>query len=170
MSAPERGVDVVEPVRVSVTVAASIERAWAVYTDGYGSWYPREHFIGAGPADTVLIEPYVGGRWYEKQPDGTEPEWGRVLAWEPPGRLVLSWTVGGDWKHDPDPAHASEVEVRFTAEAPDRTRVDVEHRGIERHGDGAASIHGGVSDAADGHALYLRRFAAAVAGREPADS
>lgn len=109
-------------VRRSVTVAAPVERAWAVYTEGYGSWYPKDHYIGAEPAETVLIEPFAGGRWFEKQADGSEPEWGRVLVWDPPHRLVLSWMVGGDWQHDPDPAHASEVEVRFVAESPDRTR------------------------------------------------
>ena len=159
--------DPVRPVRASVTVAAPVERAWQVYTGGYGSWEPKGHFIGTGPAETVLIEPYQGGRWYERSADGSEPEWGRVLAWEPPHRLVLSWMVGGDWQHDPDPAHASEVEVRFVADGPERTRVELEHRRIERHGEGAASILGGVSDEGQGHPLYLRRFAAAVEGRNP---
>jgi uncharacterized protein YndB with AHSA1/START domain len=159
------GVSTFAPVRRSVTVSAPVERAFGIYTADYGRWYPKEHFIGAGPAETVVIEPYPGGRWYEKQPDGSEPEWGRVLVWQPPHRLVLSWTVGGDWKHDPDPAHASEVEVRFSPVGPDRTLVELEHRGIERHGGGAASIHGGVSDDDYGHAFYLRRFAAAAEGR-----
>lgn len=156
----------IAPVRATVTVAAPVERAWRVYTQEYASWYPKGHFIGAGPAETVAFEPYVGGRWYERSPDGTELLWGRVLAWEPPYRLLLAWMVGGDWKSDPDPARASEVEVRFVAEGPDRTRVELEHRHIERHGAGADSILGGVSDESQGHPLYLRRFAAAVEGRE----
>lgn len=152
-------------VRRSVTVKAPVQRAWDVYTAGYGSWYPKEHFLGAGPAETVGYEPWTGGRWYERQPDGTELMWGRVLSWEPPGRLLLAWMVGGDWQCDPDPAHASEVEVTFTALDAEHTEVVLEHRGIERHGDGAGSIERGVSDDSMGHALYLRRYAAAIEGR-----
>lgn len=155
----------VQPVRAAVTVAAPIEKAWRVYTAEYASWYPKGHFIGAGPAETVEYEPWVGGRWFERTPDGAELLWGRVLAWEPPHRLLLAWMVGGDWTTDPDPAHASEVEVRFTAEGPDRTRVELEHRHLERHGAGAASVLAGVADEDQGHPLYLRRFAAAAEGR-----
>jgi uncharacterized protein YndB with AHSA1/START domain len=152
------------PVRVSITVAAPVERAWTVYTEQYGSWYPKAHFLGSQPAETLLIEPHEGGRWYEKQADGSEPEWGRVLVWQPPHRLVLSWTTGADWKPDPDPAHWSEVEVLFRAVAGG-TRVDLEHHGIGRLGDGARSIFEGVSHEDYGHPLYLRRFAAAAEGR-----
>ncbi len=155
------GIGTVAPVRASVTVAAPVERAWKVYTEDYGSWYPKGHFIGSGPAETVAFEPYVGGRWYERSPDGTELVWGKVLAWEPPHRLVLAWMVGGDWQHDPDPAHASEVEVRFVADGPGRTRVELEHRGIERHGDGWGSVLTGVSGAG-GWGTILERYAAAA--------
>jgi uncharacterized protein YndB with AHSA1/START domain len=153
-----------EPVRASITVSAPIEKAWLVYTERYGSWYPKEHYLGDAPAETVVIEPYAGGRWFERQADGSEPEWGRVLAVEPPRRLLLSWAVGGDWKPDPDPAHHSEIEVRFTAVAGG-TRVDLEHRHLDRHGDGASSVIDGVSDERYGHPLYLRRFSAAAEGR-----
>jgi uncharacterized protein YndB with AHSA1/START domain len=152
------------PVRASIVVAAPVEKAWRVYTEQYGSWYPKGHFLGDGPAETVVIEPHAGGRWYEKQPDGSEPEWGRVLTWQPPHRLVLSWTIGADWKPDPDPAHWSEVEVLFSAVAGG-TRVDLEHRYLGRLGDAAASIHDGVSHPDFGHPYYLRRFAAAAEGR-----
>lgn len=152
-------------VRRSITVKAPVQRAWDVYTAGYGSWYPKEHFLGAAPAETVEYEPWAGGRWFERQTDGTELLWGKVRAWEPPGRLVLAWMVGGDWQCDPDPEHASEVEVTFTAVDPEHTEVVLEHRDIERHGSGAASIAGGVSDDSMGHALYLRRFAAVIEGR-----
>jgi uncharacterized protein YndB with AHSA1/START domain len=154
----------VPPVRASVTVAAPVEKAWRVYTEQYGTWYPKDHFLGDQPAETVIIEPHEGGRWYEKQADGSEPDWGRVLAWEPPHRLVLSWTTGADWKPDPDPAHWSEVEVLFSAVAGG-TRVDLEHRFIGRLGDGASPIFEGVSHPDYGHPFYLRRFAAAAEGR-----
>lgn len=154
-----------EPVRASITVQAPVEKAWQVYTEQYGSWYPKDHFLGAGPADTVIIEPYAGGRWYERQADGSEPEWGRVLAWEPPGRLLLSWAIGGDWQPDPDETHHSEIEVTFTA-VDGGTRVDLEHRHLERHGDGTESVLQGVSGT-DGHPLYLRRYADAVEERQP---
>ena len=153
-----------EPVRVSVDVGAPVEKAWTVYTEQYGTWYPKDHHLGAQPAQTVVIEPWVGGRWYEKQADGTEPVWGHVLAWEPPGRLVLSWAVGGDWQHDPDPAHHSEIEVTFTPIGTG-TRVVLEHRHLDRHGDGTASVRAGVAGEG-GFPLYLRRFAAATEGRE----
>jgi uncharacterized protein YndB with AHSA1/START domain len=152
------------PVRASVTVVAPVEKAWRVYTEQYGSWYPKDHFLGDRPAETVLIEPREGGRWYERQADGSEPEWGRVLAWQPPTRLVLSWTTGAGWKPDPDPAHWSEVEVLFSA-VPEGTRVDLEHHYLGRLGDGAESIVSGVSHPDHGHLFYLRRFAAATEGR-----
>jgi len=152
-----------EPVRVSVDVGAPVEKAWTVYTEQYGTWYPKEHHLGAVPAETVVIEPWVGGRWYEKQADGGEPEWGRVLAWEPPGRLVLSWAIGGDWQPDPDPTHHSEIEVSFTA-TDGGTRVVLEHRHLQRHGEGAGSVRRGVAGP-EGFPLYLRRFAAATEGR-----
>lgn len=152
------------PVRASITVAAPIEKAWRVYTEQYGTWTPKDHFLGDGPAEDVVIEPYAGGRWYERHTDGSEPEWGAVLAWEPPARLLLSWRIGPDWKPDPVPAHWSEVEVRFTA-VGDETRVDLEHRHIGRLGAGTGSIYGGVSNEDYGHPFYLRRFAAAAEGR-----
>jgi uncharacterized protein YndB with AHSA1/START domain len=158
------GAVAVPPVRASVTVAAPVEKAWRVYTAEYGSWYPKSHFIGDQPAETVVIEPFEGGRWYEQHADGSQPEWGRVLTWRPPHRLVLSWTTGAGWKPDPDPEHWSEVEVLFT-EVPDGTRVDLEHRFLARLGDAAAEIADGVSHPDFGHPYYLRRFAAAAEGR-----
>lgn len=154
-----------QPVRRSITVKAPVQRAWDVYTAGYGDWCPKEHHLGREQADTVGYEPWVGGRWFERQADGTELQWGKVLAWEPPGRLVLAWMIGGDWKPDPDESHASEVEVLFTALDAETTEVVLEHRNLERHGDGAESVAAGVSDDDDGYAWYLRRFAAAAEGR-----
>lgn len=127
-------------VRRSVVVDADPARAFRVFTAEFGSWWPMSHHIGATDPVDVVIEPETGGRWYERGTDGVECDWGRVLAHEPPHRLLLSWHLQADWEPDPDPARASEIEVRFTAEADGRTRVDLEHRALHRHGDGAASI------------------------------
>jgi uncharacterized protein YndB with AHSA1/START domain len=132
-------------VRKTVTVAASQERAFEVYTARFGSWWPKEHHIGAADMATCAFEPKVGGRWYETGVDGSECDWGRVLVWDPPHRVVHTWQLQGDWQYDPDPAKASEVEIRFVAEGPNRTRVELEHRLFERHGEGAESVRTGVS-------------------------
>jgi uncharacterized protein YndB with AHSA1/START domain len=120
-------------VRKTVTVRASQERAFTVFTEGFSTWWPTEHHIGTADLADAIIEPFAGGRYYEKGVDGSECDWGSVLAYDPPDRLVISWHLQGDWKYDPDPAKASVVEVRFIAEAPDRTRVELDHRHIERH-------------------------------------
>jgi uncharacterized protein YndB with AHSA1/START domain len=112
-------------------------------------------------ADFVL-EPKVGGRWYEVGTDGTECDIGRVIAFDPPGRVVIAWHLNAAWQYDPDPEHASEFEVRFVAEGPNTTRVEVEHRNFERHGDGAEGVRGGV-DAPEGWGYCLDQFAKALA-------
>jgi uncharacterized protein YndB with AHSA1/START domain len=111
-------------------------------------------------ADAV-IEPKAGGRWYERGTDGVECDWGQVLAYEPPARVLLSWHLQGDWSYDPDPARASEVEVRFVAEAPDVTRVELEHRHIERHAD-PEQVRAGI-DSPGGWVGILAGYAEAVA-------
>jgi uncharacterized protein YndB with AHSA1/START domain len=133
------------PVRSSITVAVPRERAFEVFTSQFGAWWPREYSIGASELADFIVEPRAGGRWYEVGVDGTECDTGRVIAFDPPDRLVLAWHLDGTWQYDPDPAHASEVEVRFIAEEPTRTRVELEHRGFERHGDHAAAVQEGVS-------------------------
>ena len=122
----------VEPVRKSVTVATSIERAFAVFTDGIDGWWPRTHHIGKTPMVKSVIEPRVGGRWFATHEDGSETDTGVVVAYEPPHRVVLTWQLDADWKYDPH--FRTEVEVVFTAEADKRTRVDLTHRGLEAYG------------------------------------
>ena len=148
-------------VHKTITVAASQERAFEVYTAGFGSWWPKEHHIGTADMRTGTFEPEVGGRWYETGVDGSECDWGRVLAWEPPHRLVHTWQLQGDWGFDADPAHASEVEIRFIAEGPNTTRVELTHRHFERHGDGADRVRDGVSGPS-GYDYCLANYVAAV--------
>jgi len=131
-------------VRHTIIVEAPREHAFEVFTRGIDTWWFRDHSIGKEPLQEVVMEPRAGGRVFERGIHGAECDWGRVLVWEPPSRLVVAWQIGGDWRFDPDPAHASEYEARFIAETPTRTRVDFEHRHFERHGDAARKIRDGV--------------------------
>ena len=149
----------VAPVQRSVTVAAPPERAFEVFTAGFASWWPSSHSVIQGGYEGAYIEPQVGGRWYERSRTGVEEVWGRVLVYEPPHRLVLSWLLDGEFEIDADASRATEVEVRFTPEG-DGTRVDLEHRGFERRADGAAVAEGVGADGGWGSLLEL--YAAAV--------
>ena|SRR5438067_8593476 len=150
-------------VRRSITVLASQQRAFDVFTAKFGAWWPKDYRIGPAPMADFIMEPKVDGRWYELDEDGTECDTGRVLAYEPPERVVLSWQLNEQWQFDSDPAHASEVEVRFIAEGPTQTRVELEHRGIERHGAGAESVRAAM-DAPNGWTGVLEIYANYVAG------
>ncbi len=128
------------PVRRTVMVKTSVERAFRVFTEGFDTWWPRTHHIGKSPMKKAIVEPFVGGRCYSEQEDGTDCPWGQVTAWDPPHRLALAWQITHDWGFEPDLAKASEVEVRFTPQADGSTRVDLEHRHLDRHGAGANAI------------------------------
>ena len=145
-------------IRHQVVVDAPIERAFAVFTEDFGSFKPREHnMLGVDIAETVF-ETRAGGRLFDRGVDGSECHWARVLAYEPPDRVVISWDISPQWQVETDPEKTSEVEVRFIAEGPDRTRVELEHRNLDRHLDGWQSMREGV-DSGDGWPLYLRRYA-----------
>ena len=120
-------------VRHSITVAAPQEKAFAVFTEGFDRWWPRSHKIGPEALEQAVLEGHEGGRWYERDTDGSECEWGKVLVWEPPSRLVLAWQITGEWAYDAD--LLTEVEVTFVADGPNRTVVEVQHRGLEAYGD-----------------------------------
>ena len=150
------------PVRKSVTVRASAEHAFAVFTQGFDSWWPRSHHVGESPLATAVIEGRVGGRCFGRSIDGTECPWGRVTAWEPPRRFVFAWMLDGGWKYNPDVAKASEVEVTFTPVGDGSTRVDLEHRHFERHGESGAQVRAGV-DSPNGWGDLLRLYAATAA-------
>lgn len=129
------------PVRKQITVEASPQRAFEVFTAGFGGWWPSDHHIGAADYKTAVIEPRVGGRWYEIGQDGSECDWGDVLVWDPPGRLVLAWRLSADWKYQKD--LLTELEVRFTAEGA-RTLVELEHRKLENWGAGAEQAYAAI--------------------------
>jgi len=128
------------PVRKSVTVRAAVEIAFSIFTEDFDSWWPRAHHIGSSPLRKAIIEGRVGGRCYSEQSDGTDCDWGTVLAWEPPHRLVIAWQIGGDWKYEPDIARSSEVEVRFTPGPNETTLVSLEHRYLDRVGISANAV------------------------------
>ena len=144
-------------VRHSILVEAPIEIAFSVFTDDFGSFKPREHNMLSVDIDETVFESHVGGNIYDRGVDGSECRWARVLAYEPPDRVVFSWNVSPYWQVETDPAKRSEVEVRFIAEGPERTRVELEHRHLDRHGDGWEGLRDGVA-APDGWPLYLQRY------------
>jgi uncharacterized protein YndB with AHSA1/START domain len=146
------------PVKQSVVVEAPIERAFKVFTEQFGSFKPPEHNLLAVPIAETVFEPRVGGHVYDRGTDGSECRWARVLAYEPPNRVLLSWDISPRSQIETDPHKTSEWEVRFTAEAPNRTRVELEHRKLERHGAGWEGVRDGVAGD-QGWPLYLRRYA-----------
>jgi uncharacterized protein YndB with AHSA1/START domain len=142
----------------TATVALPVDKAFAFFTDSFGSWWPAAYHIGQTDMADVVLEPREGGRWYERGVDGSECDWGRVLAWEPPYRLVVTWQVNGHWQFDDDPAHASEIEVRFTADGPEQTTVELEHRHLDRLIAGQA-IHDTIQVSGGGWTAVLQAYA-----------
>jgi uncharacterized protein YndB with AHSA1/START domain len=147
-------------IRGTVVVNAPPERAFEVFTKSFGSWWPVDYHIGQVDMADGVIEPHEGGRWYEKGTDGSECDWGRVLVWEPPNRLIVSWQINGMWQFDNDPAHASEIEVRFSPEGEEQTTVELEHRHLDRLVAGQ-EIHDVIGQGGGWNAI-LQPYAAAV--------
>lgn len=145
-------------VRMQIVVAAPIERAFRVFTEQFDRIKPREHNMLGVPIAETVFEPRVGGHVYDRGVDGSECRWARVLAYEPPHRVVISWDISPRWQIETDLDKTSEVEVRFIPEAADRTRVELEHRNLDRHGAGWESMRQGV-ESENGWPLYLQRFA-----------
>jgi uncharacterized protein YndB with AHSA1/START domain len=134
----------VTSIRKQLTVEAPQERAFRVFTANIGSWWPKDMHIGASPMRECVIEPQVNGRWYEVGEDGSSCEWGKVLHWEPPRRVLLAWQLNAQFTYDP--AFSTEVEVTFTALGPRQTRVDFEHRQLERFGESAGPLRGQMDE------------------------
>jgi hypothetical protein len=128
----------IDPVRKSVTVDVAVDRAFRVFTEGMTDWWHRGHHIGESDLKEVVLEPRSGGRWYEIGVDGSECQWGHVIRWDPPHGFTLAWQIDTEWHFDPD--LVTEVEVRFTADGPGRTNVELEHRNLERFGDAGATL------------------------------
>jgi uncharacterized protein YndB with AHSA1/START domain len=149
-------------VRTDVVVDAAQDRAFKLFTEKFDKVKPREHnMLGVDIAESVF-EPHAGGRVYDRGVDGSECQWGRVLVCEPPERIVFTWDISPQWQIESDLSRASEVEIRFIAESADRTRVELEHRCLDRHGDGWEGLRAGVEGEA-GWPLYLARYADQIA-------
>jgi uncharacterized protein YndB with AHSA1/START domain len=146
-----------EPVvRTAITVAAPIERAFKVFTEGFDRWWPREHHIGTAEMAEAVLEPRQDGRWFERGVDGSECEWGRVLAWDPPHHVAVSWHLNGEFQYDADPNRVSRVDVRFSAESATSTVVELVHSGLDRHGDTWVQLRTGISGPGGWPGLLVR--------------
>jgi uncharacterized protein YndB with AHSA1/START domain len=152
------GVRPAASVRTQIVVEAPIERAFRVFTEDFDRIKPREHNLLSVEIAETVFEPRAGGRIYDRGVDGSECQWARVLAYQPPNRVVFSWDISPQWQLETDLEKTSEVEVRFTAEGPKRTRVELEHRKLYRHGEGWEGERDAVGGD-EGWPLYLRRFA-----------
>jgi uncharacterized protein YndB with AHSA1/START domain len=151
-------------VHKSIVVDAPVERAFDVFTQQMESWWPADHHLLDAPLKEMVFEPRVGGHLYDVGTDGSECRWSRVLAYEPPTRVVFSWDINLQWQIETDLDRTSEIEITFTPEGDNRTRVELEHRNLDRHGDGWEKIREAVASP-DGWGQTLSLFAEAAAGR-----
>jgi uncharacterized protein YndB with AHSA1/START domain len=152
-------------VRRHVVVDSAVDRAFSVFTERFGDFKPPEHKLLSAPIAETIFEPRVGGHIFDRAVDGTECRWARILVYEPPVRIVFSWDISPQWTLETDLDMTSEVEVRFYEETPKRTRVELEHRGLERHGPSWEAVARAV-EGDEGWPFYLARYAALVAGTD----
>jgi uncharacterized protein YndB with AHSA1/START domain len=153
-------------VRSSIAVDAPIERAFSVFTKEMGTWWPRDHHILEGELAEMVFQPWVGGCVLDRGVDGSECRWARVLVYDPPNRVVFSWDINPQWAIESNPDKTSEVEVRFVAEGSDRTRVDLEHRNLDRHAEGWEAMRDAIASS-DGWGYGLRAFSQAAGSGAP---
>jgi uncharacterized protein YndB with AHSA1/START domain len=149
-------------ITTQIVVEAPQARAFAVFVERFDQIKPRDHNLLAVDVEETVFEPRVGGHIYDRGVDGSECHFARVLAYDPPDRFVFSWDINTHWQPETDPEKTSEVEVRFIPESDSRTRVELEHRNLDRHGEGWEGMREGV-DSDDGWPLYLRRYADVIA-------
>jgi len=152
------------PIRKTLIVRATPERAFEVFTARFDRWWPRTHYIGTSPLVRATIEPGVGGRWYSTHENGSEGAWGEVLVWEPPHRLILAWRISHEWGYVPD--LLTEVEVKFIALDDGRTRVEFEHRHLDRMGD-TPKVAETITSMDRGWGMILGKFQEVVEGAGP---
>jgi uncharacterized protein YndB with AHSA1/START domain len=150
-------------IEVSIEVDAPPDEAFRIFTEDMASWWPPEHHLLSGTLDAMIVEPRAGGHIYDRNTDGDECHWGRVLAFDPPERFRFSWAINPQWQLETDMAKTSEVEVRFVAEGSQRTRVILEHRHLDRHGEGWEGMRQGV-ESPDGWKLGLERLRDRISG------
>ena len=143
------------PIRKTLVVAATPEKAFEVFTARFDRWWPRTHYIGTSPLVRATIEPGIGGRWYSTHENGQDALWGEVLVWEPPHRLILAWRISHEWGYVP--TLLTEVEVRFIAQDDGRTRVELEHRHLDRMGD-TPQVAATITSMDQGWGMILGRF------------
>ena len=145
-----------DPVRKEIVVDAPVERAFRVFTDRFDAWWPRDHHILEAPLAKVVMEPSAGGRWYEVGTDGSQCDWGKVLVWDPPKRVLLAWQLTSQWKYDPN--FVTELEIRFIPVGVMQTRVELEHRNMDRYADQAVAMREAL-DSPQGWITHLTLFA-----------
>ncbi len=147
------------PVRKTITVKAGADQAFVVFAERMGRWWNKGHSINSSPLQDVILEPRPGGRWYERGEDGSECQWGHVIEWDPPRRLLLAWQLNAAWKFDP--SLITELEITFSPLGPDETKVDLEHRNIERYGENTEQMRAAL-DSDGGWAGLLKGYAEAA--------
>jgi uncharacterized protein YndB with AHSA1/START domain len=152
-------------VRFSIDVDVPIEHAFRVFTERLDSWWPRVHHIGEVEMAAAILEPRAGGRWYELGIDGSECDWGLVLAWDPPHHVALSWHVDGDFRHDADDTHASRVDIDFEARGDQTTTVVLEHSGLDRHGPTWRRLREGITRGWPADLQMFKRAAEVTTGK-----
>ena len=152
-------------VKRTLHLGVPIDRAFRVLTEKMGTWWLASHHIARTPFADIVVEPHAGGRWFERDADGVECDWGRVLLWNPPKQLVLAWHLQPDFQYSADASQASEVSFEFIPEGPEATRLEFEHRHIERHGEGWEKLRAGV-DSPGGWTCILAEFEKTVARPE----
>jgi hypothetical protein len=151
----------------TVLVGTAIERAFAAFAEGMGYWWPPDHHIAEAPFVDIVVQPRIGGRWYECAADGAQCDWGRVLAWDPPRHLALSWHLDGSFTYDPDPLRASRVDVTFVAIGATTTRLDLVHSDLDRHGERWPRLLDGIASP-NGWSGVLARYALRAPDWSPA--
>jgi len=156
--------DTTTSITTSIVVDAPVDTAFAVFTTDMASWWPPEHHLLQAPLESMVFEARAGGRVYDVGTDGSECQWARVLAYDPPNRVVFSWDISVAWQIETDPSRTSEVEVRFVPEGEHRTRVELEHRHLDRHGEGWEGVRDAVRSEG-GWGMGLQRFAHRAAER-----